>query len=312
VAQAAVGEINLIQLSLGNEYNNVNSNLCQVIFPDFREAEVIQISPHIAVETQIPLCNLGVISTPEGIILVDVPVRPTDSVKWRDLIKAKGEIRYLINTEEHPDHWHGSWFLGGTLITHQEVRNKLAREDLNQVKARIEKEDPAGRSLIENYQPRLADITFNDSLDLYFGGQIIKIFHLPGHTPGGSGVFLPAEGVVFTADIVFHRRKSWLQDGDPAQWLESLGRIKQLDAGVIVPGHGEICQKDYLEEQADIIHGWVEVVRAAIKQGFTEEEAAARIACPDPYPLQDRTPFPAREVDRQIIARLYRLYAGQV
>jgi cyclase len=36
--------------------------------------------------------------------MMDTPMKPTDAVKWRDEAGKKGEIRYLINTEEHPDH----------------------------------------------------------------------------------------------------------------------------------------------------------------------------------------------------------------
>jgi cyclase len=36
--------------------------------------------------------------------MIDTPMKPTDAVKWRDEAGKKGKIRYLINTEEHPDH----------------------------------------------------------------------------------------------------------------------------------------------------------------------------------------------------------------
>ena len=49
------------------------------------------------------------------------------------------------------------------------------------------------------------------------------------------------------------RIKSWLQEADPDQWFESLKKIGELDVDVIVPGHGEICKKDYLKEQSDIV-----------------------------------------------------------
>jgi glyoxylase-like metal-dependent hydrolase (beta-lactamase superfamily II) len=32
-------------------------------------------------------------------------------------------------------------------------------------------------------------------------------FHLPGHSTAGIGVYIPEEQVVFTTDIVFHKRK---------------------------------------------------------------------------------------------------------
>lgn len=53
-----------------------------------------------------PACNLGLISTRgEVVVLVDSPLRPTDAIKWKQTANNKGSVKYLINTEEHSDHW---------------------------------------------------------------------------------------------------------------------------------------------------------------------------------------------------------------
>lgn len=76
---------------------------------------------------------------------------------------------------------------------------------------------------------------------------------MPGHTPPQTSVYLPQEGVVFTGDNVFHHCKTFLQEANPWEWLESLRQIEALDVKVIVPGHGEPCDKSYLREQAEIV-----------------------------------------------------------
>ncbi len=81
-----------------------------------------------------------------------------------------------------------------------------------------------------------------------------------------------------------------------------------MDLGTIVPGHGSVCKKDYLEEQADIIRQWVEVVKSAIDRGLDEEEAVAGISCPDPYPADPKKPYSAEYLNKLIITRLYQLY----
>jgi len=40
-----------------------------------------------------------------------------------------------------------------------------------------------------------------------------------------------------------------------------------------VPGHGQVCDKGYLDEQGSFIQEWVEYVRGGIEQGMTREEA---------------------------------------
>ncbi len=269
-----------------------------------------QVTENVYVETGMFACNLGLITTKEGNILIDTPMRPTDAVAWRDEVSQKGATRYLINTEEHPDHTACSGFFPGSLITHQQTRAKLTKMPTEEILGILKNIDPEGSSLLEGYQLRLADITFSEGLDLYLGGLKIQLFQLPGHSDGGIGVYLSDEKVVFTTDIVFHQRKSWLHEATPSQWLDSLKKIGELDVDVVVPGHGELCNKDYLLEQADIIEKWVAVVQSAIAQGLREEEAWAEISQPDPHPKQANTPMTAEELNRAIISRLYQLYSG--
>ena len=268
-----------------------------------------QVTENIYVETGLFACNLGLITTKEGNILIDTPMRPTDAVTWRDEVGKKGEIRYLINTEEHPDHTTCSSFFPGSLISHQKTRESLAKMPKEEVVGIVKHLDPEGSSLMDGFQLSLADITFSETLHLYLGGIRVELFSLPGHSNGGIGVYIPDERVVFTTDVVFHQTKSWLHDSSPSQWLESLKKLSALDVDVIVPGHGEICKKGYLSEQAGIIEQWVTVVQSAIDKGLSEEEALGEISQPDPYPKQANTPMTVRELDMAIIARLYSIYA---
>lgn len=258
-------------------------------------------------ETGIVACNLGIIATEEGLVLIDTPMLPSDAVNWRDEVAKKGEVRYLINTEGHPDHSQGDFFFPGIYISHEATRSRLQRSSLATVKERIKKADPASLPLLENYRTRLADITFKGNLTLNLGGLTFELFDLPGHVPGGIGVYIPEERIVFTGDIVFHRIKSWLDEAYPEKWLESLERIEALNAEFIVPGHGALCTKEYLKEQASIVRSWSQSIQSAVERGMGLEEAQATLACPDPYPIQKGLQTPEPEVNRRTIANLYDL-----
>jgi cyclase len=268
-----------------------------------------QIKEKVYVETGIFACNLGLVTTKEGNVLIDTPHLATDAARWRDEVMKKGDVRYLINTEEHPDHTETSHFFPGTLITHQKTRETLAAVGTEAVMKRMAHLNPEGMSLMEGFRLRLADITFTENLDIFLGDLTIRLFSLPGHSPGGIGVYIPEERVVFTTDIIFHRKKSWLHEADPEKWLESLKRIGELDVDVIVPGHGEPCDKNYLAEQAGIVQGWIDEVKSAIKRGLDKEQAFTGITIPDPHPKQPNTPFTAEELDKMIIERLYSIYS---
>jgi len=270
---------------------------------------MIQVTSNLFVETGMTACNLGCLVTSAGVVMIDTPMKPSDACQWRDQATSRGEIRYLINTEEHMDHWMGSYFFPGLLITHQATRAKLAKASREQPIGWVKSKEPQSSPLMESYRVRLADLTFTDSMTLHLGEHTIQLFSLPGHSSGGIAVYVPQERVVFTTDIVFHKKKSWLQEADPEAWLASLKKLGELDVDVVVPGHGELCDKNYLREQASIVRQWIEAVKAAIQQGLSVDEAAAKIVSPDPYPKQLGTPMTDAELHRATVSRLYQLYS---
>ena len=74
-------------------------------------------------------------------------------------------------------------------------------------------------------------------------------------------------------------------------WLEALDRIGRYDVEVIVPGHGEPCDRGYLKEQGEIIQNWLGLIEDYVRRGLTEEEALAQpldILKLDPYPIGQR------------------------
>ena len=266
-----------------------------------------QLTENVFVETGIVACNLGLVTTREGVVIIDTPMRPIEAVRWRGEVEKRGKIQYLINTEEHVDHVSGDYFFPGVYVSHEETRNKLMNTPASEFKERIKRTDQASLPLIENYKVRLADITFNKQLDLYLGGLTFKLFHLPGHVPGGIGIYIPEEKVVFTGDIIFHKVKTWLHEADPDKWLDSLKKVEALGADFVVPGHGPLCEKGYIQNEADIVRNWSELVRSAVERGLSLEEARAQISCPDPYPIQAGVHMTGPEVDNLIIANLYAL-----
>jgi glyoxylase-like metal-dependent hydrolase (beta-lactamase superfamily II) len=98
-------------------------------------------------------------------------------------------------------------------------------------------------------------------------------------------VYLASEKVVFAGDNVFCRVQTWLHEALPFEWLDSLNKIETLDVDLIVPGHGEVCGKDYLKEQKAFIEEWIGAVGKAIDQGLNQDEAAERITFLDRYPM---------------------------
>jgi glyoxylase-like metal-dependent hydrolase (beta-lactamase superfamily II) len=62
----------------------------------------------------------------------------------------------------------------------------------------------------------------------------------PAHTPEDLVVFLPSERVLFAGDMVFRGRVPFVGQADSRQWIAALELLLNMDAAVVVPGHGAL------------------------------------------------------------------------
>jgi glyoxylase-like metal-dependent hydrolase (beta-lactamase superfamily II) len=77
--------------------------------------------------------------------------------------------------------------------------------------------------------------TFAGELDL---GRAVVLAPGEAHSASDSVVWLPAERVLFAADLVGVDGHLNVTRGDPENWLASLDRLAALEPRTVVPGHG--------------------------------------------------------------------------
>jgi len=167
--------------------------------------------------------------------------------------------------------------------------------------------DPDYAPYLNDYRVPAPEITFTDTMALFVGEHTFKLMHLPGHTASETAVYIPEERVVFTGDNIFHKTNTFMHEALPNKWLDSLETLKNLDAELYIPGHGEVCGKDYLDEQASAVKEWIEVARNAVKSGWSLEEAQERISFMDRYPVEEEMKERGRELEKVGIANVYEL-----
>jgi cyclase len=266
----------------------------------------MKITSNVYAETEYRGANVGFITTDCGILMVDSPMRPTDATNWTQKLTGIDRIKYLVNTEPHIDHVAGNFFFPeSTIIAQRDTRDEVLEITHDQMMSHLAKVDPVGSSLMTGYRINVPSITFSERLTLFMGSHTCELIHLPGHTQGQTAVFMPEEKVVFTGDNVFCRVQTWLYEGDPFAWLESLKIIGDMDVDFIVPGHGEVCDKTYLAEQAAFLQEWIDVVGRAVTAGWTLEESVARISLLDRYPMAQGLDALGPEVQRKNVAHMY-------
>ena len=271
-----------------------------------------QLTKNVFVETCLRGCNHGFVTTSDGIVMIDSPHKPSDALKLKaEIAKHGGNLRYIINTEPHGDHWTGNAFFDAPVVAHEGVRRRIQETDMVEHVARVATFGPDEPALLYGYRPNAPVITFKAGMTLHVGDHTFEMIHMPGHTMYQAAICIKEEGVVFTSDNIFHKVHTWLQEANPDLWLLALENLRKLPEEVFVPGHGAICGKEYLDEQASFIQEWKAYVGAAIDHGMSKNDAIERLtAMTDRYPMDIGQDGMAPGVMKRNVANLYDYLTG--
>ncbi len=91
-----------------------------------------------------------------------------------------------------------------------------------------------------------------------------------GHTPGDVVVWLPAQQVLFSGDVVYvDRLLGIFPFSNTRHWLESFELIESLQPHRIVPGHGQVS--DLSRAQADT-GSYLRALRAHMAKAVADME----------------------------------------
>ncbi len=167
-------------------------------------------------------------------------------------VKAE-EIGTVVNTHANGDHTHGNG-----LCTHAEIiaSEASAREmELTTPRTMQGLMDAApslglaGEYLQDIFGPfdfgdvaeKLPTKTFSGEMEVKVGDKSVQLIEVgPAHTNGDVLAYVVEDKTVFTGDILFIDGTPLMWAGPVANWIKACDRIIDLDAEVIVPGHGPI------------------------------------------------------------------------
>ncbi len=199
-------------------------------------------------------------------------------------------VTRVVNTHHNGDHcWGNQLFPQAEIIGHRlcaEAFGKEKPEVMQMLRSAVDSTNPAlaalAARLVEwdftGVELRPPTRLIEDRLELELDGMAVHLIYVgPAHTIGDVIVHLPAEGVVFTGDVLFRLCTPVGWEGTFAQWAAALDAIVALGPNVVVPGHGPLCGVEGPKE----MKAYLEYVRAESRRhfdaGLPELEAARKI-----------------------------------
>jgi glyoxylase-like metal-dependent hydrolase (beta-lactamase superfamily II) len=188
--------------------------------------------------------NLGLVVTPAGALLIDsgATLRGARQIEAAVARVTPQPVRWVVNTGGQDHRWLGNGHFvarGAEVMAHAAGEADLRARGGEQLEALKRVLGPLADGTVPVLPTRWlrgADET------LVLGGERVLLLHRGGaHTPGDLMVWLPAQGVLFSGDIVYvERLLGVLPVSHTRHWLASFDAIEHLAPRVLVPGHGRV------------------------------------------------------------------------
>lgn len=200
----------------------------------------------------------------DGYVVIDTGLHNETTVKhWSQVLQDK-EISDIYITHYHPDHF---GYAGGLQKKHQarlsmskvDAENVLSAWDenfLNQLLANYKRcaiPEEVGQAMLDNTVSFVPLVTPYPTIDYYFkerdrvqiGRYEYEILFTPGHSDGLITFYNKEKGVLLSTDHILPRITPnisyWFHgDDNPlATYIQSLDKIRALDAQYVIPSHGD-------------------------------------------------------------------------
>lgn len=275
-----------------------------------------KVTKNIYTETKIRGCNPSIVFTKEGSVFIDTAQILTTLLEMIKFAKEKGPIKFLINTEPHIDHIFGNhWFANECpVIGHEKIKDSffLVPGDMDAYDYSVDvlkRQDKKSLYLMpskENYIVNMPQITFNDRMSFKLGNHTFSLYHTPGHCDSQIAVHVPEERSVFVGDTIFSDCQTWLHSGDIDALIKSLHFLNTLDVDHIIPGHGPVVTKSYINKQLAVLYNWIAAVSDGVAKGWSQEECIGRINFKDSWLMDIGQPEMMDYVQRTNVMKCYK------
>jgi glyoxylase-like metal-dependent hydrolase (beta-lactamase superfamily II) len=230
--------------------------------------------------------NVCLVRGTTGMIVVDTQASARAARAIVEEVRALGigDVTAVVNTHEHFDHTFGNVAFreayGEVPIHAHEVAAERTVDAGERIKERYadELDDPHREEVLET-EIVVADHTFSSVRVLDLGDRQVELAHPGrGHTAGDIVIRVPDADVVLAGDLVEESGPpAFGGDCHPFDWPGALDVTLNLVGRdtVVVPGHGALVDRDFVEQQRQDIAITAQTIRDLASAGVPPDRALA-------------------------------------
>lgn len=218
------------------------------------------------------ICNIVLLETPQGAIVVDTGGTHRHGAALRAFADQRlGGVAASLNTHHHPDHWFGNQALSdrpihalpGTIAA-----QRAGAQALSDGLYKILGSWMGGTAPLPATAPVAGGLTI--------GGRDLTSMALSGHTQADLALIDRQTGTLIAGDLLFLDRAPSFPDADIAAWRRALATLGGLPVSATIPGHGPVHRDSRAVAQTlAYLDAFAARMDAAAHLGLTPAEALA-------------------------------------
>lgn len=231
--------------------------------------------------------NVTLVRGERGLLVVDTHASEAAARTVIDQVRAlgAGDVVGIVNTHDHFDH----------VLGNAAFRAAYGAE----VPIHAHEQAAAVMAAAESGEYVVPDHTFSSVTVIDLGDRYVELAHPGrGHTAGDLVVRVPHADVVLAGDLI---EESEARDATPGfgpdcwpmEWPLSLDIVLSLSttASVVVPGHGAVVDREFVEDQRNAIGIMAETIRDLAGRGIPVADAIS---------AADEWPFPGQHLEHAV------------
>ena len=228
-------------------------------------------------ENQGMMCNLTVVNTSKGVVVVDSGASvQIGEMALRQIKKVlKKPVIAIVNTHFHGDHWLGNdafeaankglpiYAHPGTIREIEGIQGNLWRRLMEQ----WTNQATLGTRVVRPSLP------LEHAAELKFGDVTLRMHHYgTAHTQSDLCVEVVEDKVMLVGDVAMDRRIANMDDGSYQGTFKTYDALEKTGSTLWLPGHGK-PSSDVLSWNRELFKGIYFPCEQAIKEGLPLEEA---------------------------------------
>jgi glyoxylase-like metal-dependent hydrolase (beta-lactamase superfamily II) len=222
--------------------------------------------------------NTSLVITDEGVAVIDTggPGKATEILTAIGKLTNK-PVRFAINTGYRGDHVGGNreFRAFGPVLAHKDVLEGILKQRGGR---EFDLYKRLGARGLEEAAPTLPNLIFENGLEWFLGKYRLQALPMGRtNTPGDTVVYLKEYRILIAGDLILNKTFPDLSEAYIDDWITALRKLEELDAEMIVPGHGDVGDKPLVFAMKHFFLQLKALVSAELARGAAEDDAVKAV-----------------------------------